>query len=72
MLYSRFLDLELAPRGNYRTEEAFPTRVISEHTIPTGSAVASRLLRSGAMGAVATLATASRCYGLQVQVIVRA
>ena len=55
-----YLDLELAPRGNYEKETAFPTRVISGHTIPTGSALASRLLRSGAVGAVAPLATAAR------------
>ena len=54
-----YLDLELAPRGNYKTEAAFSMRVISGHTIPTGSALASRLLRSGAMGAVAPLATAA-------------
>ena len=36
-----YLDLELAPRGNYQMEAAFPTRVISGHTIPTGSALAS-------------------------------
>ena len=46
-----YLDLELAPRGNCQTEAAFPTRVTSGHTIPRGSALASRLLRSGAMGA---------------------
>ena len=55
-----YLDLELAPRGNYQTEAAFPTRVISGDTIPTGLALASRLLRSGAIGAVAPLATAAR------------
>ena len=55
-----YLDLELAPRGNYQTEAAFQARVISGYTIPTGSALASRLLRSGAMGAVAPLATATR------------
>ena len=55
-----YLDVELTPRGNYRTEAAFPTRVISGHTIPTGSALASQLLRSGAIGAVHPLATAVR------------
>ena len=40
-----YLDLEPASRGNYQTEAAFPTTVISGHTIPTGSALASRLLR---------------------------
>ena len=57
-----YLDLELAPRGNYQTEAAFPTRVISGHTIPTGSALASGRLRSGAMGAVAPFATAARPF----------
>ena len=44
-------NLELATKGNHQTEVAIPTRVISEHTIPTGSALASQTLRSGAMGA---------------------
>ena len=57
-----YLDLDLAPRGKYQTEAAFPTRIISEHTIPTGSALTSRLLRSGAMGAVAPLAKAARPF----------
>ena len=57
-----YLDRELALRGNYQTEAAFPTRVIQGHTIPTGWALASRLLRSGAMGAVAPLATAARPF----------
>ena len=57
-----YLDLELAPRGNYQTEAAFPTRVISGHTIPTGSALASRLLRSRVMGVVAPLAKAARPF----------
>ena len=55
-----YLDLDFAPRGNYQTEAAFPTRVVSGHKIPTGSALASRLLRSGAMGAVTPFATATR------------
>ena len=55
-----YLDLELATKGNCQTEAAFPTRVISEHTIPTGSALASRILTSGAKEAVAPLATAAR------------
>ena len=56
-----YLNLELAPRGNYQTEAAFPTRVTSGHAIPTGSALASRLLRSGAMGAASafTVTTSS-------------
>ena len=57
-----YLDLELAPRDSYQTKAAFPTRGIARHTIPTGSALASRLLRSGAMGAVAPVATAARPY----------
>ena len=36
-----YLGFELAPRGNYQTEAAFPTRVISGHTIPTGSVLTS-------------------------------
>ena len=55
-----YLDLELAPRGNYQTEAAFPTSVILGHKIPKGLALASRLLRSSAMGAVAPLATVAR------------
>ena len=55
-----YLDVDLAPRGNYQTEAAFPKRVFSGHTITTRSALASRLLRSDAMGAVAPLATAAR------------
>ena len=58
-----YLDLEVAPRGSYQTEAAFPTMVILEQTIPTGSALASRFLRSGAMGAVAPLAKAARFPG---------
>ena len=50
-----YLDLELAPRGNRQTKAAFPTRVLSGNTIPTGSALASRRRRSGAMEVVATL-----------------
>ena len=57
-----YLDLELAPGGNYQTKGAFPTGVISEYTIPAGSALASRLLRNGAMGAVAPLVTAARSF----------
>ena len=57
-----YLDLDLAPRGNYQTEAVFSTRIISGHTIPTGSALASRLLKSGAMGAVAPLARAARPF----------
>ena len=30
-----YLDLKRAPRVNYQTEAAFPTRVILGHTIPT-------------------------------------
>ena len=55
-----FFDLKLVPGGNYQTEAAFPTRVILRHTIPTGSALASQRLSSGAMGAVVSLATAAR------------
>ena len=29
-----YLDLDLAPKGNHQTEAAFPTRVISGHTLP--------------------------------------
>ena len=54
-----YLDLELAQRGNYQTEAAFPTRFISGHTVPTGSGLFSRLPRNGAIGAVAPLATAA-------------
>ena len=36
-----YLDRELAPRGNYQTEAAFPSRVISGHTVPMGLALAS-------------------------------
>ena len=43
-------------------EAALPARVISGLTIPTGLALASRLLRSGAMGEVAPLATAARAF----------
>ena len=57
-----YLDLDLAPRGNDQTESAFPTRVISGHTVPTESALASGFLRSGTMGAVAPLATAARPF----------
>ena len=57
-----YLDLELAPRGNYKTEVEFLTRAISGHTMPTGSALASRLLRSGAMGVVTPLATMARPF----------
>ena len=55
-----YLDLDLAPRGNYQMEAAFPKRIISGHTITTRSALASRLLRSDAMGAVVPLATTAR------------
>ena len=55
-----YLDLELAPRGDYQTEAASPMNVISGYTIPTRSTLASRLLRSRAMGAAAPLATAER------------
>ena len=55
-----YLDLELAPRGNYQMEAAFPTRVISGHIISKGLALASRLRRGSAMGAIAPLATAAR------------
>ena len=57
-----YLDLELAPRGNYQTEAAFPTTVILGHTIPTGSSLASRLLRSEAMGAITRPATTARPF----------
>ena len=57
-----YLDLDRAPRGNYQTETAFPTKVISGHTITTGWALASRHFRSGAMGAVAPLARAVRPF----------
>ena len=48
-LATDYLDLKLAPRVNYQTEAAFPTGVIPGYTIPTGSALASRRLRSGVM-----------------------
>ena len=54
--------LDLAPRGNYQTGAALPTRFISGHIIPTGSALASQFFRSGAMGAVAPLVTAARLF----------
>ena len=57
-----YLNLELAPRVNVKTEAAFPTRVMSGHEIPTGSALASRLLTSRAMGVVTPLATAARSF----------
>ena len=57
-----YLDLELAPRGNCQAEAVFPTRVISGHTIPTGSALASRPLSSGAVGVVTPLATAAQPF----------
>ena len=57
-----YLDLELAPRGNYQTGAAFPTRVIWGYTIPTGSALASRRLRSRVMGALAPLSTSIRPF----------
>ena len=57
-----YLDLEIAPRGNYQTVAAFSTRVILGHTIPTGSALVSRLLKSGVMGMVTPLATPARPY----------
>ena len=62
LLHLEYLDLELAPRGKYQTGAAFPTRIISGHTIPTRSALVSRLLKSGAMGAIAPLATAARPF----------
>ena len=55
-----YLNLELAPRGNYQMEATFPIRVISGRTIPTGSALASRFRKSEAMNTVAPLATAAR------------
>ena len=57
-----YLDLELTPRGNYQTKAAFPTRVISGHTMPTRSALASRLFRSRVQGAVVPLETAVRPF----------
>ena len=62
LLHLEYLDLELAPRGKYQTGAAFPTRIISGHTILTRSALVSRLLKSGAMGAIAPLATAARPF----------
>ena len=55
-----YLDVELAPRGNYQKEAACPMRVISGYTISMGSTLAFRRLRSGAMGAVSPFATAIR------------
>ena len=57
-----YLDLELAPRGNYQTGAAFPTRFIAGYATPTGSALASRLLKSGAIRTVDPLATAARPF----------
>ena len=57
-----YLNLEFTPRGNYQTEAAFPTMVISGHAIPTRSAPVSQLPRSGAMGAIAPLATVVRPF----------
>ena len=57
-----YLDLKLTPRSNYQTEAAFPTRLISGYTIPTGTALASRLLMSGARGVVAPFATVVRPF----------
>ena len=57
-----YLDLDLAPRGNYSTKVTFPTSVISGHTIPTGSALVSRRLRNGAMGVAAPLAAVARPF----------
>ena len=56
------LDLELTRRGNYQREAAFPTGVISGHTMPTGSALASRCLRSGTVETVDPLTTATRRF----------
>ena len=53
------LNLELAHRGNYQMETAFPMRIIPGHTIPMESALVSRRLKSGATGVVAPLVTAS-------------
>ena len=55
-----YLDLELAPRGNYSTEAVVLTRVVSGNAILTRSALVLRPLRSGPMGAVARLAKAAR------------
>ena len=52
----------LSPRGKYLTEAAFPTRVISGHTVPTGLALTSGVLRSGTMEGVVPLATAARPF----------
>ena len=57
-----YRDLELAPRSNYQTEVAFPTSVISGHSLPKGLALASRLVRSGDMGVVNALTTAARPF----------
>ena len=57
-----YLDVELATKGNHQTEAVFPARVILGYTIPTESALASRRLRSGAMQAVASLATVVRSF----------
>ena len=49
------------PRGaTTLTEAAFPARVVSGYTIPTGSVLASRRFKSGATGAVNPLAAAVR------------
>ena len=55
-------DLDLAPRGNCQTEAAFTPRVISGHTIPMGSALASQRLRIGAVGAVSPRTTVKRPF----------
>ena len=57
-----YLDLELAPSGNYHMKAASPTRVIPDHIILTGSTLAFRLLRSGAMEVVAPLAIVARPF----------
>ena len=57
-----YIDLEHASRDNYQSEAVFPTGAILGHTIPAGSTLASRRPRSGAMGAVVPLATATRPF----------
>ena len=54
--------LELAQRGNYQMKQAFSTRVISGHTIPTGSVLASQRLKSGTMETAAPLTTVARPF----------
>ena len=57
-----YLDLELSPRSNNETKVAFPTSVISGHTVPTKFALASRLLRNEIMEAGVPLARVARPF----------